>query len=68
MPLPRELWDDIVPESTTVVGDIETFVAYVEYGDAWRDWCRRVQQSVQSMGEEIGIVSSDIVQHLLEHP
>ena len=44
MPLPRELWDDVVPESTTVVGDIDTFLVYVEHGDAWRDWCGRVRR------------------------
>ena len=68
MPLPRELWDDVVPESTTVVGDIDRFVAYIEYGDAWRDWCGRVQQCIRWMAEDIGAMSADIVQRLLQRP
>ncbi len=46
MPLPHELSDDIVPDSTAVVGDIESFIAYIEYGHAWQDWCGRVQRAM----------------------
>ena len=38
--LPIELHPSIVPENTTVVGDIEQLIAYIESGeaeDAWND-------------------------------
>lgn len=66
MPLPHELSDDIVPDSTAVVGDIESFIAYIEYGHAWQDWCGRVQQCVRWIAQDFGPVSDDIVQDLLQ--
>lgn len=68
MSLPCELWDDIVPESTTVVGDIDTFLDYVEYGYAWRDWCNRVYQSVQWIQQDFGPVSDDVIRQLTQKP
>jgi hypothetical protein len=68
MPLPRELWNDVVPESTTVVGNVDTFIDYVEYGDAWKDWCYRVRQSLSGMKDLCGQVSPEIVEELLSKP
>lgn len=68
MPLPHELSNDIVPDSTAVVGDIESFIAYIEYGHAWQDWCGRVQQCVRWIAQDFGPVSDDIVQNLLQKP
>ena len=68
VPLPHELSDDIVPDSTTVVGDVESFIAYIEYGHAWQDWCGRVQQCVRWIAQDFGPVSDDIVQNLLQKP
>jgi hypothetical protein len=68
VPLPHELSDDIVPDSTAVVGDIESFIAYIEYGHAWQDWCGRVQQCVRWIAQDFGPVSDDIVQDLLQKP
>jgi hypothetical protein len=60
MPLPRELWDDVVPEQTTVVGDIDFFILYCVYGYAWRDWCNRVQYSFRIMNMYFGMITPDI--------
>lgn len=68
MSLPCELWDDIVPESTTVVGDIDTFLDYVEYGYAWKDWCNRVHQSMQWIQQDFGPVSDDVIRQLTQKP
>ena len=38
--LPTELI--IEPEDTTVVGDVDAFIAYVENGQALRDWHARL--------------------------
>ncbi len=38
--LPAEL--AIEPEDTTVIGDIEAFIAYLESGQALRDWHDRL--------------------------
>jgi len=38
--LPAEL--AIEPEDTTIVGDIDTFIAYVESGQALHDWYERL--------------------------
>lgn len=68
MSLPCELWDDVVPESTTVVGDIDTFLDYVEYGYAWQDWCNRVHQCVQWIQQDFGPVSDDVIRQLMQKP
>jgi hypothetical protein len=48
MYLPNELSDDIVPEHTTVVGDIDYFFeVYVKYGYAFREWKERVKEGRQ---------------------
>ncbi|MGE3540272.1 MAG: hypothetical protein AB7N91_22885 [Candidatus Tectimicrobiota bacterium] len=38
--LPAEL--SVEPEDTTVIGDIEAFMTYVENGQALRDWQDRL--------------------------
>ncbi len=40
MPLPPELLE--VPEETAVIGDIDTFMEYVDSGQAERDWDERI--------------------------
>ena len=68
MPLPDELWDEIVPETTTVVGDVDAFCLYVESGSAWQDWCARVHHGVRWMAQDFGPVSPDMVQQLVQRP
>jgi hypothetical protein len=68
MSLPRALWDDVVPESTTVVGDVDAFVNYIEQGHAWKDWCGRVRVCVCWMAETFGQPSADIVEQLMQRP
>ena len=68
MPLPCELWDEVVPESTTVVGDIDTFLDYIEYGYAWKDWCKCVNQGVRWIAQDFGQVSPDVIQALTQRP
>ena len=65
MALPRELWDDVVPESTTVIGDVDKFLVYVEQGYAWRDWQSRIYHSLRRLEQDLGMVSPDIVQEIL---
>jgi hypothetical protein len=36
MPLPNELLNAM--DETTVIGDLDAFMAYVESGQAWLDW------------------------------
>lgn len=36
MPLPPELWQE--PEDTTVIGDLDLFIEYLESGQAEQDW------------------------------
>ena len=40
MPLPPELLD--IDDHTAIVGDIDTFIAYVESGQALLDWQERM--------------------------
>lgn len=40
MPLPPEL--EAEPADTTVIGDVDDFIAYVENGQALLDWQKRM--------------------------
>jgi hypothetical protein len=50
------------------VGDIDTFLDYVEYGYAWQDWCNRVYQCVQWIQQDFGPVSDDVIRQLMQKP
>ena len=47
MPLPSELLD--ATDETTVVGDLEAFMVYLESGQAWQDWRRLHATAVQEL-------------------
>jgi hypothetical protein len=49
MPLPPELLEE--PEETTVVGDVEAFIAYVESGQALQDWEERLAIRLRELDE-----------------
>jgi hypothetical protein len=49
MSLPLELLEE--PAETTVVGDIEAFIAYVESGQALQDWNARLTARRQELEE-----------------
>ena len=49
MPLPVELLEE--PAETTVVGDIEAFMAYVESGQALQDWNARLGERLRALTE-----------------
>jgi hypothetical protein len=47
--LPMELHPSIVPESTTVVGDIDQLIAYIESGEAEDAWNDRLEYRWQQV-------------------
>ena len=47
--LPIELHPSIVPESTTVVGDIEQLIAYIESREAEDAWSDRLEYRWQQV-------------------
>jgi len=49
MPLPVELLEE--PAETTVVGDLEAFIAYVESGQARQDWYARLGERLKELEE-----------------
>ena len=49
MPLPPELAEH--PEDTTVVGNLETLMVYLESGQALRDWDERLAQRLKELEE-----------------
>jgi hypothetical protein len=49
MPLPPELAD--TPEDTTVIGDLDAFIDYLESGQALRDWNERIAQRAKELDE-----------------
>ena len=49
MPLPPELAE--LPEETTVIGDIDAFIDYLESGQALQDWNERIAQRVRELEE-----------------
>ena len=52
MPLPIELIQE--PEDTTVVGDIEAFMIYVETGQAARDYHERISFRLKELEDTLG--------------
>jgi hypothetical protein len=49
MPLPPDLVD--VPEETTVVGDVDAFIKYIESGQALQDWYERLEKRRSELAE-----------------
>ena len=49
MPLPPELAETL--EETTVVGDLDAFIAYLESGQALQDWNERIAQTARELEE-----------------
>lgn len=49
MPLPLELLNESA--ETTVIGDVEAFIAYIESGQALRDWHARLEARLREMEE-----------------
>lgn len=47
MPLPSELLD--ATDETTVVGDLDAFMVYLESGQAWQDWRRLHATAVKEL-------------------
>ena len=68
MHLPQELWDEVVPDQTTVVGDVDVFILYFEHGHAYADWLKKISKVICWMEEEVGGVSPDIINALLLPP
>ena len=52
MPLPAELLD--VVEETTVVGDVDAFLYYLETGQAARDYETRLALRIKELIEAFG--------------
>jgi hypothetical protein len=52
MPLPPELAEE--HDDTTVVGDIDAFIAYVESGQAMLDWQERMALRLKELEELCG--------------
>jgi hypothetical protein len=52
MPLPPELIEE--PADTTVVGNIDAFIAYVESGRALLDWHERITMRIREFDEIFG--------------
>jgi hypothetical protein len=49
MPLPPELAE--APEETTVIGDVDAFIEYLESGQAFQDWNERLAQRARELEE-----------------
>jgi hypothetical protein len=49
MPLPPELAE--LAEDTTVLGDLEAFMEYIESGQAEQDWNERLAQRIKELAE-----------------
>ena len=49
MPLPPELAE--IPEETTVIGDVDAFMEYIESGQALQDWNERIAQRMKELEE-----------------
>lgn len=49
MPLPPELAE--TPEETTVIGDVDAFIEYLESGQALQDWNERIAQRLKELEE-----------------
>jgi hypothetical protein len=49
MPLPPELLEE--PEDTTVIGDVEAFMDYLDSGQAERDWHERIALRIRELEE-----------------
>ena len=49
MPLPPELLEE--PEDTTVIGDVEAFMDYLDSGQAERDWHERMALRIRELEE-----------------
>jgi hypothetical protein len=49
MPLPPELIEH--PDDTTVIGDIDAFIEYLESGQALRDWNERLAATLRELEE-----------------
>ena len=47
MPLPSELLNAM--DETTVVGDLDAFMVYLESGQAWQDWKRLHAAAVKEL-------------------
>jgi hypothetical protein len=64
MPLPNALLD--APDDTTVIGDLDAFMAYVESGQAWQDWCQLHAAAVKELDRFIRARSRSW-QHIVCH-
>jgi hypothetical protein len=49
MPLPPELIEE--PDETTVIGDLDAFMNYIESGQAERDWHERLAMRLRELEE-----------------
>ena len=49
MRLPPELTEH--PDDTAVIGDIDTFIEYVESGQAFHDWNTRITATMKELEE-----------------
>jgi hypothetical protein len=49
MPLPPELAE--IAEETTVIGDVDAFMEYIESGQALQDWNERIAQRMKELEE-----------------
>ena len=49
MPLPPELLEH--PDETTVIGDVDAFIDYIESGQALQDWNERLAARLKELEE-----------------
>ena len=49
MPLPPELFEDLVPDSVAVVGDIDALISEIELGISYEGWRIRIAERWQEM-------------------
>ena len=60
--LPQELQG--LPEQTTVVGDIDAFIEYIERGQALRDWHERMAMLTKECDEFL-LEHSNVWSHII---